>query len=154
MSNIETIREDNKNKSLLSVGDLCLSNKYGFGVITGIELDDVWYPISVCFEQNIFEFGEIINKKKYCVYNTKGQTNSINESNGVEINDAKFYKQNDIIKTKWFKDQMKKAYDQGTIIEKHFENGELDLSPDASDDHWLFEEWFEKIYFGSQERIY
>jgi disulfide oxidoreductase YuzD len=95
MGNIELMKEDNKNKHLISVGDICISNKYGVGHVEEIEQDDCWYPISVCFKQVVYEFGQPKKKTKYCVYNTKGQTNSISQEldTDEEIVDANFYKQ-------------------------------------------------------------
>jgi len=93
------MKESNKNKHLIDIGDICISQKYGVGTVTNVEYDDdCWYPISVEFKQDVLEFGQIKTKTKHCVYNIKGQTNSIDEEawlaiTGQEIFDAKFYKE-------------------------------------------------------------
>ena len=96
MSHLDQIKIQNKNKDLVSINDTCVSKKHGVGHVIEVAYnDDVWYPIQVLFKQQIFEFGEWIEKRKYCHYNTNGNTNSIieHDSKGEEIVDATFYKQ-------------------------------------------------------------
>lgn len=86
------MKNSNKLKTILNIGDIFISNTYGVGYIKEIENSECWYPIQIEFEQKILLFGEIQTKHKTCFYNTDGQTNSIGNSNDCTKIDGMFYK--------------------------------------------------------------
>lgn len=90
MNEQEEMRRTNSLKSKLEAGDLVYSKTYGVGFIHDIEPDDCWYPIEVKFEQKIWLFGKMETKYRHYLYNTEGQTNSV-DLNSDDI-DAWFYK--------------------------------------------------------------
>jgi len=85
----EEIKKTNNLKSVIDVGDVCISKTYGVGYVTEIEQNDCWYPLSIRFEQKLWIFGKFETKYKHVVYNTDGQTNSIDDDKSI---DGVFYK--------------------------------------------------------------
>ena len=83
------MEEANRNKHLLSPGDLCISSVNGIGYIERIEEEDVWFPIIVKFEQQCFEFGKVVCRNKFAYYDVNGEQDHID----IEEGDVKFYKQ-------------------------------------------------------------
>lgn len=93
MNDEERMKLSNPNKHLLSKGDICISKTFGIGFIDEIETPGCWYPVSVRFFQQIWIFGKLETKYKFCCYNTLGQTGAIEVPVQDYNNDAKFYKE-------------------------------------------------------------
>ena len=84
MNDEERMKLSNPNKHLLSKGDICISKTFGIGFIDEIETPGCWYPVSVRFFQQIWIFGKLETKYKFCCYNTLGQYSKYTSNpNGV-----------------------------------------------------------------------